>query len=154
MGNLGSGIPRSYGKERSHADSRITQRRPSSPSTGWRYRPESVVAIRRNAWSSSIGMTGRDQSESLVVISRCAQSGAESSSGQARAEGGGGFLRVGQKRQLAFHAGVLSARRRAIPFVSRIGAGEIRRKHDLIAHGAAALSRRTEKNDKGKFGQS
>jgi len=73
MGNLGSGIPRSYGKERSHADSRITQRRPSSPSTGCRDRPESVVAIRRNAWSSSIGMTGRDQSESLVVISRCAQ---------------------------------------------------------------------------------
>src|SRR6516165_4023278 len=72
MGNLGSGIPRSYGKERSHADSRITQRRPSSPSTGCRDRPESVVAIRRNAWSSSIGMTGRDQSESLVVISRCA----------------------------------------------------------------------------------
>src|SRR5215813_4435216 len=56
MGNLGSGIPRSYGKERSHADSRITQRRPSSPSTGCRDRPESVVAIRRNAWSSSIGM--------------------------------------------------------------------------------------------------
>jgi hypothetical protein len=38
-----------------------------------RDRPEWVVAIRRNAWSSSIVMTGRDQSESLVVISRCAQ---------------------------------------------------------------------------------
>src|SRR5262249_51299470 len=73
MGNLGSGIPRSYGKERSHADSRITQRRPSSPSTGCRDRPQSVVAIRQNAWSSSIGMTGRDQSESLVVTSRGAQ---------------------------------------------------------------------------------
>jgi hypothetical protein len=45
-----------------------------------------------------------------------------------------------------------SARRRAIPFVSRIRAGEIRRKHD--AHGAAALTRRTEKNDKWQVRQS
>ena len=38
-----------------------------------RDRPEWVVAINRNGWSSSIGMSGRDQSESLVAISRCAQ---------------------------------------------------------------------------------
>src|SRR5262249_10691066 len=92
------------------------------------------------------GPGGKGGSRSLSSVA--ARSGAESSAGQARAEGGGGFLRVGQKRQLAFHAGVLSARRRAIPFVSRIRSGEIRRKHDLIAHGAAALTRRTEKNDK------
>jgi len=95
----------------------------------------------------------QDMVERAALVA-AARSGVENSASQARAEGGGGFLRVGQKRQLAFHAGVLSARRRAIPFVSRIRAGEIRRKHDLIAHGAAALTRRTEKNDKGKFGQS
>jgi len=31
-----------------------------------------VVAIARNGWSRSIGMSGRDQSESLVAIIRCA----------------------------------------------------------------------------------
>jgi hypothetical protein len=42
-------------------DSRITQRRPSPPSTGGRDRSEWVVAIRRNGWSRSIGIAGRDQ---------------------------------------------------------------------------------------------
>jgi hypothetical protein len=42
-------------------------------STTGRDRPERVVATRRNGWSQSIGMSGRDQSESLVAISRCAQ---------------------------------------------------------------------------------
>jgi len=37
-----------------------------------RDRPEWVVAISGNAWSQSIGMSGRDQSESLVAIIRCA----------------------------------------------------------------------------------
>src|SRR6185369_13220933 len=56
MGNLGPGIaPLLVEKERSHADSRITQRRPSPPSTGW---------------SQSPGMGGRDQSERLVAINR------------------------------------------------------------------------------------
>ena len=35
--------------------------------------PEWVVAINRNTWSRSIGKLGRDQSESLVAITRCAQ---------------------------------------------------------------------------------
>jgi hypothetical protein len=62
MGNLGPGIaPLPVEKERSHADSRITQRRPSSPSTGWSRRPEQVVAINWNEWSRSIGIAGRDQ---------------------------------------------------------------------------------------------
>ena len=56
MGNLCSGIPRSLlQRERGHADSRITQRCPSRPST---------------AWSRSPGTGGRDQSERLVAIDR------------------------------------------------------------------------------------
>ena len=55
-------------KERSHADSQITQRRPSPPSTGWSRSPgtggrdqsERLVAINRNGWSRSIGTAGRD----------------------------------------------------------------------------------------------
>src|SRR5262245_43371582 len=43
-----------------------------SPSTGSRDHLEWVVAIRRNGWSPSVGMSGRDQSESLVAIIRCA----------------------------------------------------------------------------------
>jgi hypothetical protein len=43
-------------KERSHADSRITQRRPS-PAV------HRLVAIARNGWSRSIGAPDRDQSE-------------------------------------------------------------------------------------------
>ena len=37
-----------------------------------RDRPERVVGINRNDWSQSIGTAGRDQSESLVAIIRCA----------------------------------------------------------------------------------
>jgi hypothetical protein len=60
MGNLGPGIaPLPVEKERRHADSRITQQRPSPPSTGW---------------SRSPGMGGRNQSEQLVAITPCAQS--------------------------------------------------------------------------------
>jgi len=33
----------------------------------------SLVAIARNGWSQSIGTTGRDQSEQVVAITRCAQ---------------------------------------------------------------------------------
>jgi len=33
-----------------------------------------LVAIPRNRWSRSIGTPGRDQSEWLVAITRCAQS--------------------------------------------------------------------------------
>src|ERR1700726_1256209 len=56
MGNLGPGIaPLPVEKERSHADSRITQPRQSPPSTGWARAP---------------GMGGRDQSEQLVAIDR------------------------------------------------------------------------------------
>src|SRR5262249_3355406 len=40
----------------------------SDPSTG-------LVAIAWNGWSQSFGMAGRDQSESVVAITRCAQSG-------------------------------------------------------------------------------
>jgi len=36
------------------------KRRPSSPSTGGRDRPERVVAINWNEWSRSIGIAGRD----------------------------------------------------------------------------------------------
>jgi hypothetical protein len=43
-------------------DSRITQRRPSPPSTGGRDRPEWVVAIRRNGWSRSIGIAAKVKS--------------------------------------------------------------------------------------------
>ena len=35
----------------------------------------SLVAIARNGWSRSIGIGGRNQSESVVAISRCAQIG-------------------------------------------------------------------------------
>src|SRR5580704_14836683 len=64
MGNLGPGIaPLPVEKERSHADSRITQRRQSPPSTGWSRSPgtggrdqsERLVAINRNNWSQSSG---------------------------------------------------------------------------------------------------
>jgi len=34
-----------------------------------------LVAIPRNRWSRSIGTPGRDQSEWLVAITRCAQAG-------------------------------------------------------------------------------
>ena len=36
--------------------------------------PGAVVAISRNGWSRSLGISGRDQSESLVAIIPCAQS--------------------------------------------------------------------------------
>ena len=36
----------------------------------------SLVAIARNGWSRSIGMPGRNQSEQLVAITRCAQTAA------------------------------------------------------------------------------
>jgi hypothetical protein len=64
MGNLGPGIaPLPVEKEPSHADSRITQRRQSPPSTGWSRSPgtggrdqsERLVAINRNSWSQSSG---------------------------------------------------------------------------------------------------
>ena len=35
----------------------------------------SLVAIARNGWSRSIGTTGRNQSEQVVAITRCAQIG-------------------------------------------------------------------------------
>ena len=47
MGNLGSGITRFVQKERSHAHSRITQRRLSPPSKGSSRSPESVAGFRR-----------------------------------------------------------------------------------------------------------
>ena len=36
-----------------------------------------LVAISRNGWSRSIGMPGRNQSELVVAITRCAQTGSE-----------------------------------------------------------------------------
>jgi hypothetical protein len=36
------------------------------------HNPIAVVAIARNRWSSSIGTTGRHQSEQVVAITRCA----------------------------------------------------------------------------------
>ena len=39
-----------------------------------------LVAIPRNRWSRSIGTPGRDQSEWLVAITRCAQGKAKTSS--------------------------------------------------------------------------
>ena len=61
MGNLGPGIcPAPYGKERSHANSPITQRRPSPRPQAGRNRPEWVVAINRNDWSQSIVTAGPD----------------------------------------------------------------------------------------------
>ena len=50
-------------KERSHADSRITQRAPVTS-------VHRLVAIARNGWSRSIGTAGRDQSEQVVSINR------------------------------------------------------------------------------------
>jgi hypothetical protein len=47
-------------REPSHADSRITQRRPSPHPQAGRDHPEWVVAINRNARSQSIGIAGRD----------------------------------------------------------------------------------------------
>ncbi len=57
------------GKQPSHADSPITQRPPSYPSTGWTRSPgtggrdqsEQVDAIDRNRWTRSIGTGGRDR---------------------------------------------------------------------------------------------
>jgi hypothetical protein len=43
-----------------------------TPIHSWSRSLKWVVAIRRNGWSPSIGMSGRDQSEALVAISRCA----------------------------------------------------------------------------------
>jgi hypothetical protein len=63
MGNLISvqACPAPCGKERSHADSRITQRRPPSPpSTDWSRSPKTV---------------GRDQSERLVAASTTSEPG-------------------------------------------------------------------------------
>src|SRR5215470_1093393 len=66
MGNLCPGIPRS-------SQRRATQCRfadhPTEPVTP----VHSLVAINRNRWSRSIGMAGRNQSESVVAITRCAQ---------------------------------------------------------------------------------
>src|SRR3954464_11631853 len=63
IGNLCPGMPAPLQKEPSHADSRITQRRPSPPSTGGSRSPvtggrdqsEPPVAINRNSWSRSAG---------------------------------------------------------------------------------------------------
>src|ERR1700726_2868883 len=55
MGNLAPGMPGPSKGGRGNADSQITQRSPSHPST---------------AWSRSPGMGGRDQSEHLVAINR------------------------------------------------------------------------------------
>lgn len=55
MGNLDLGMPGSCGKGANNPDSRITQRRPSTRSTGS---------------SRSPGMSGRDQSERPVAIDR------------------------------------------------------------------------------------
>src|SRR5215468_7122697 len=65
MGNLGPGMPRSLWK-RSEA---MPIRR--SPNGARHPRPQ-AIATARNRWSRSVGMSGRDQSESLVAISRCA----------------------------------------------------------------------------------
>jgi hypothetical protein len=66
MGNLAPGIASlPLEKEQSHPDSQITQRRSSPPSTA-------LVAIARNRWSRCVGTGGRDQSESVVAIARCA----------------------------------------------------------------------------------
>jgi hypothetical protein len=73
MGNLGSGIPRSLWKGAKPCRFADHPTAPVIPVHKWSRSLQWVVAIRRNAWSSSIGMTGRDQSESLVVISPCAQ---------------------------------------------------------------------------------
>ena len=54
-------------------NSKITQRRPSPSSTACP-QPDRLVAIARNGWSRSIGTTGRNQSEQVVAITRCAHS--------------------------------------------------------------------------------
>ena len=40
---------------------------------GARHTIHTLVAIGRNRWSSSIGTSGRHQSESVVAMARCAQ---------------------------------------------------------------------------------
>jgi hypothetical protein len=59
MGNLCPGMPCSPQRSRGNADSKITQRRWSHPSTAWSRAPGMVVAINRNARSQSIGIGGR-----------------------------------------------------------------------------------------------
>jgi hypothetical protein len=62
-------------KERSHADSRITQRAPVAPVHRWSRSPgiggrnpsERVVAINWNEWSRSIGSAGRSGARSPTV---------------------------------------------------------------------------------------
>ena len=46
------------------------------PGMGGRDPSERVVAFNRNEWSRSIGTPGRNQSELLVAITRCAQGAA------------------------------------------------------------------------------
>src|SRR3954454_7815112 len=65
MGNLGPGMPRSPlkgAKPCRFAD------HPTAPVTP----VHRLVAIARNRWSRSIGTPGRDQSDSVVAITRCA----------------------------------------------------------------------------------
>ena len=82
-------MPRSlWKKERRHADSRITQRRPSPPSTGWSRSPgmggrdqsERLVAINRNSWSRSSGARSRTPKSWMMCASRTSRTTRRSSS--------------------------------------------------------------------------
>ena len=67
MGNLCPVMPRSPFKGRGNAGFADHPTAPVIP-------VHSLVAINRNRWSRSIGIGGRNQSEPVVAISRCAQS--------------------------------------------------------------------------------
>ena len=69
MGNLCPGMPRSLSKGARQC--RFADH-PTDAVTPPLHR---LVAIARNRWSRSIGTPGRNQSEQLVAISRCAQPG-------------------------------------------------------------------------------
>src|SRR5262249_13383482 len=56
--------------ERGNADSSPTQRAPHTSTQPGRHRPESVVVIDRNRWSSSTETAGRHRPEPVVVFNR------------------------------------------------------------------------------------
>jgi hypothetical protein len=56
------------------------------------HNPIALVAIARNRWSSSIGTTGRHQSEQVVAITRCAQTVAKWAADRAKMTRSGPWL--------------------------------------------------------------
>jgi hypothetical protein len=88
MGNLCWAIPAPLEKERSPADSRITQRRSSRPSTallpwspstgtGGRHPPETVVAFNRKPWSPWTGARTQHCDCVYAVIDTASKTGTE-----------------------------------------------------------------------------